>query len=520
MDFFEEFKNYCTNPDIKSGKAQSYSKAIKYLCDYLKIYPHDSKSIKHLIDYQKYIKDKNSSEHKKLLSYLSAKGHPSYLTDGYISAAFSPLKRFCSSYLTTEPEDLNTKWTNFLKKYTEDYIQNEMTIDDYVIGHGSTNKSFCYYVENELNDLVNIHGSTSIKFGLYYGKTKSDPIIKYRFSAKFGKTIDEAFFNIKQELLKVIKHAKTLTEFKDIKSTLSPMFKYKIMFLYNDKIMIPICSIEHCKYFCKQLNFTNIKSFENCQEQLLRYKQEKFPLFNNHQFMQYLYNNFPKIKQKDNKKINIIATDKKVINETPDEIKSEELFLKSIYDKDIQVKYDITKLKQILPTSDNSVHNYNEKKFGGTVKESSRKVYSGRKAEKFFMDYLSYNNFIKDKDFYDVANNKDFSYDVKFKNLGLEIKNIKSGSFYLTDNEISLLLKHKTHLILVDVDNGIWLVKNNSKWLNNIIKQIMEIRAYSNQIYPNLDLTDIKININENQIHDSIIDISKYSKNELIKILK
>lgn len=36
-DFYNKFEEYCKTPGIESGKARSYTKAIEYLCDYLKI---------------------------------------------------------------------------------------------------------------------------------------------------------------------------------------------------------------------------------------------------------------------------------------------------------------------------------------------------------------------------------------------------------------------------------------------------------------------------------------------------
>lgn len=50
-DFFIEFEDYCKTPGVDSGKASSYAKAIKYLCDYLKITEIDVQSIAHHLSF-------------------------------------------------------------------------------------------------------------------------------------------------------------------------------------------------------------------------------------------------------------------------------------------------------------------------------------------------------------------------------------------------------------------------------------------------------------------------------------
>ncbi len=52
----------------------------------------------------------------------------------------------------------------------------------------------------------------------------------------------------------------------------------------------------------------------------------------------------------------------------------------------------------------------------------------------------------------------------------LKVKNIKNGGFYLIDNEIARIEKSETHLILVDIDNGIWLLNDTLTWLKNDCK--------------------------------------------------
>lgn len=98
------------------------------------------------------------------------------------------------------------------------------------------------------------------------------------------------------------------------------------------------------------------------------------------------------------------------------------------------------------------------------------------------------------------------------------MKNIKSGGFYLTDNEIARLLCSQTHLVFVDIDNGIWLLKNNSRWLKKVIENIKSVRQYCCANYDLLDLTDIRINF-DLEIISEITEISQIGKTQFEDLL-
>ena len=89
--FLAEFEEFCITPGIESGKARSYAKAIKYLCDYLNITVIDAAAIAYIKTIENDVKDKNSALYKDLLVFLSGRGQKSYLTKGWIRAA---LKHF------------------------------------------------------------------------------------------------------------------------------------------------------------------------------------------------------------------------------------------------------------------------------------------------------------------------------------------------------------------------------------------------------------------------------------------
>lgn len=208
-----------------------------------------------------------------------------------------------------------------------------------------------------------------------------------------------------------------------------------------------------------------------------------------------------------------------IINKNETDDNSDKILLDTLKDNQIITNFDKDKTIGIIPTKELSEHKYIISSLSGTSLNSLRKIYSGRKAEKYFIDFLKTNQFVENKDYFDVANQKSYGYDVKLYNIGLEIKNIKAGSFYLSDNEIAHLENNITHLILIDIDNGIWLLKNTSKWLRNIIKNIKEIREYCKSKYPSINLTDIQINIDKS-IEEDLCEISQFSHNKLCSIFQ
>lgn len=200
--------------------------------------------------------------------------------------------------------------------------------------------------------------------------------------------------------------------------------------------------------------------------------------------------------------------------------KQNKMLLEAIDDTQIIARFDQGNLKQVFPTAKHYEHIYDIRRVNGTTKEAIKKICNGRKAEKYFVSYLKdYLNLEPGVDFVDVSNNKEYGYDIRVFDCGIEVKNIKYGSFYLSDNEIARLTRSQTHLILVDINNGIWLIKNNAIWLHKIIDDIKSIRKYCSKQYYNLDLSDIRINLDDNVAGD-LIDITKYDKEKFICALK
>jgi hypothetical protein len=140
-------------------------------------------------------------------------------------------------------EELKNLLDEFLKRWNLDEVQ-KITLHDYV---GLGNKdTFCQWVETKTRPLGSIKGLTSIKFGIYERKDqekypqkyKNDE--KYSWLQKYGENREQAFENVKKDLMKII-DASEKGNFSSIDDLLLPdLFKWKVAFLYSNERLIPI----------------------------------------------------------------------------------------------------------------------------------------------------------------------------------------------------------------------------------------------------------------------------------------
>ncbi len=209
-------------------------------------------------------------------------------------------------------ENLYQLRSSFVRYFNENKIAN-MHIDDYVAGVDLPEKgfNFCYALERQLDGLGRIIGATAFKFGVYYGRTKSDDEYKYRFTKKFGNTYQEAFKNVKNAILQLL----TAGEDEDIegiiRNPLSPMFKGKILCTYFPDRYLNIFSNDHLNYFLIQLDLDNEKLIESDavlkREALIEFKNqdEVMKSWSVDLFSNFLYTEYPGRPPKENQTPNI-----------------------------------------------------------------------------------------------------------------------------------------------------------------------------------------------------------------------
>jgi len=176
-----------------------------------------------------------------------------------------------------EKEEL---YDEFMKLYPSSRLEN-LKLEEYT---NLTKDSFCYWIENKLNDWGNIHGATSYKFGIFQwgskpelGKTSVLADEKYAWQNRFGKTAEEAYSNIRKQLVQLVKYAEDGEYNKIDAIDLSEMFKWKIAFLYSNKKLINWFSKDALLKFAQYFGY-DIKTktpTSQLQEILLNEKGEK-----------------------------------------------------------------------------------------------------------------------------------------------------------------------------------------------------------------------------------------------------
>ena len=157
----------------------------------------------------------------------------------------SALKRFDSVFDTSYEDAAFESRGAFLQAFPRRNLDN-LNVDEYVIGlHSPT---FCTHVEAKTRLWGVIQGATAFKFGIYFGKTKSDTERKYRFSQKFGYDKRTAFRSVKKALLELVEEgARKKPDFAVIDA--NPLsIKAKILSLYFPERFLNVCSGEHLVY--------------------------------------------------------------------------------------------------------------------------------------------------------------------------------------------------------------------------------------------------------------------------------
>lgn len=207
--------------------------------------------------------------------------------------ATADLNAFNAAY-DTSLEDLALQTRGeFLREFPKNRLR-DLTIEKYVIGHHSP--TFYYYVEDKTRSWAVISGATAFKFGIYFGRTKSDRQKKYRFSNKFGANEEEAFAAVKAALLDLVREGSAAeSDFSAIDDNpLSQMFKAKILSLYFQERFLNVCSSEHLELLASKLGLPDDLGSSEYQNQLLKVKRHNATTraWSNPKFMRFLYHTY------------------------------------------------------------------------------------------------------------------------------------------------------------------------------------------------------------------------------------
>jgi len=132
---------------------------------------------------------------------------------------------------------------NFLARWNIENLKS-MTLNEYVsLGDKDT---FCQWLETKTRSLGSIKGINSSKFGIYKrNKTRTPPKnlvsdSSHSWQKFYGKTKDEAFENIKNEILSIIEYSQK-GRFEELDNLhLTQFVKWKIAYLFSNERLIPI----------------------------------------------------------------------------------------------------------------------------------------------------------------------------------------------------------------------------------------------------------------------------------------
>lgn len=191
---------------------------------------------------------------------------------------------------------------NFRNYYTLERLQS-MTLEQYALGmeHTDEGYSFCHTMEYALTGLGETKGAPASKFGVYFGRTKSDPINKWRVTSRYGSDNDHisAFNNVRQAVCNLFISGRDKDLQAIIENTLPPIFKGKILSTFFPDDYLNVFSNVHLNFFLTQLGL-DTESMRYASEIMKREELVKFKnsdpvmkYWNMDDYMVFLYRCYP-----------------------------------------------------------------------------------------------------------------------------------------------------------------------------------------------------------------------------------
>ena len=136
-------------------------------------------------------------------------------------------------------------YNEFLSQFPIEKLE-YMTLNEYT--NLDKENSFCYWLESKTYELGSIWGGSAYKFGIFkFDKTPKQDNSKYAhddsysWSSRLGNSSQEAFYNVRNAVVKIANHARN-AEWDEIEkiTELWPVTTWKIAFLYSNEQLLPI----------------------------------------------------------------------------------------------------------------------------------------------------------------------------------------------------------------------------------------------------------------------------------------
>ena len=178
---------------------------------------------------------------------------------------------------TETSSKLDSLYENFINRFPIEKLKS-LALEEYTNLNKDNDDYFCTWVEQKMRNLGSIRGATSLKFGIYrYNKEpevdcKKDD--KYAWRSDLGNSATEAFENVRSKLVQVAEAAsKDPIDFDAIdRCDLSPMFKWKVAFLYSKHRLLSVYSEDSLCYLAQEkgMEITKNTKISDIQQFLLQ----------------------------------------------------------------------------------------------------------------------------------------------------------------------------------------------------------------------------------------------------------
>ena len=168
----------------------------------------------------------------------------------------------------SDNSELDKLYDDFNKRYPIEKLKS-LTIEEYTNLKEISEDYFCTWVERRTQMLGSIQGATSLKFGIYkineLPKIQCivDDVNEYAWPKRYGKDNEDhthykvVFEQVRQSLIEIAEAAqKDAIDYATIdNSPLTPMFRWKVAFLYSKQRLLPVYSPDALKFLAQEKGF-------------------------------------------------------------------------------------------------------------------------------------------------------------------------------------------------------------------------------------------------------------------------
>lgn len=227
--------------------------------------------------------------------------------------------RFHEEYLLDQTNgrqfenELNRLREEFIAKYTVNYINNELTIENYSIGTGDKT-TFSYLIErSKLAGFGSARGGYSTKFGVYFSGKKQ----AYDRDQHYPEDVNEAFNVVKRDLITIIEAASEDNIEKASTTKFWYIIKYKVYNLYNPEHDIPVFKREHVEEIIRRYKISSPRGDIEKRRALYSFKanDEVFSQMSNREFMSFIYSPYSGLNLKEDEEA---ENELEIIDEEPE----------------------------------------------------------------------------------------------------------------------------------------------------------------------------------------------------------